>query len=152
MSIRKRNVTCSMKKVKYLTLLFNVLILFNFESSAFAVVTDRDIEALRAEIVQLDRKIKNIIPIGTILLHVSHTTIPEGYMICDGREVSRVDYEDLFSKIGLKFTPDVTLVAPRFRIPDLRERTGLRNTQRNQQRNVNAGEFFEEAPFIIRVK
>jgi len=43
----------------------------------------------------------NMEPIGTILTHVG--TVPEGYLICDGREISRDTYANLFSVIGIDF-------------------------------------------------
>lgn len=38
-------------------------------------------------------------PVGTIIA-VAYTGVPEGYMHCNGAEVSRTTYADLFSKIG----------------------------------------------------
>ena len=40
-------------------------------------------------------------PIGTIVIHVG--TLPEGYLICDGREISRTTYANLFLVIGVDF-------------------------------------------------
>lgn len=42
------------------------------------------------------------IPTGTILPY-SSKTIPSGYMICDGRALSRTDYAELFSVIGTTY-------------------------------------------------
>lgn len=42
---------------------------------------------------------QNSIPVGTIIA-VAYTGVPEGYMHCNGAEVSRTTYADLFSKIG----------------------------------------------------
>lgn len=41
-------------------------------------------------------------PIGTILPY-SSTTIPEGYLVCDGSAVSRTTYADLFDVIGTTY-------------------------------------------------
>lgn len=43
--------------------------------------------------------LQNSIPVGTIIA-VAYTGVPEGYMHCNGAEVSRTTYADLFSKIG----------------------------------------------------
>jgi len=43
----------------------------------------------------------NMEPIGTILTHMG--TMPEGYLICDGREMSRIIYANLFSVIGIDY-------------------------------------------------
>lgn len=42
------------------------------------------------------------IPIGTILPY-SNSTIPRGYMLCDGRAISRTTYKDLFDIIGTTY-------------------------------------------------
>lgn len=41
-------------------------------------------------------------PIGTILPY-SSTTIPEGYLVCDGSAVSRTTYADLYAVIGTTY-------------------------------------------------
>lgn len=45
------------------------------------------------------KKVSSSNPVGTIIA-VSYTGVPEGYMHCNGAEVSRTTYADLFSKIG----------------------------------------------------
>jgi microcystin-dependent protein len=42
------------------------------------------------------------LPIGTILPY-SSTTIPSGYMVCDGGAISREDYSELFDIIGTTY-------------------------------------------------
>jgi microcystin-dependent protein len=42
------------------------------------------------------------LPIGTILPY-SNTTVPSGFMLCDGRAVSREDYSELFNIIGTTY-------------------------------------------------
>lgn len=42
------------------------------------------------------------IPVGTVFWRAS-TVIPTGWLYCDGREVSRTDFPELFSVIGTKF-------------------------------------------------
>lgn len=60
------------------------------------------------------------VPIGTIVEFGSSTIIPEGWMICDGRAISRTTYSDLFAVIGTTFgTGDGTAT---FNLPDFRSR------------------------------
>lgn len=51
------------------------------------------------------KRLKDIIdtmPIGTILPY-SSITVPSGYMLCDGRAISRTIYKDLFDIIGTTY-------------------------------------------------
>lgn len=79
-------------------------------------------------IYQGDQKVANNItienasysvPIGTIISYAS-TTLPIGFLLCDGSEISKTDYADLYIVIGNKFgtATDTT----KFRLPDLRNR------------------------------
>lgn len=43
------------------------------------------------------------VPLGTILLLAHNSTIPAGYLLCDGAAVSRTMYPDLFSVIGTTY-------------------------------------------------
>lgn len=52
--------------------------------------------------VEFDTGAAANVPIGTILEYPS-TTIPEGYMICDGSAISRTTYEKLFELIGTSY-------------------------------------------------
>lgn len=45
---------------------------------------------------------QNSIPVGTIIA-VSYTGVPEGYMHCNGAEVRRTTYVNLFNKIGTTY-------------------------------------------------
>ena len=56
------------------------------------------------------------LPIGTILPY-SSINVPRGYMICDGRELSRTDYSDLFDVIGTNY--GVGNGSTTFNIPNL---------------------------------
>ena len=55
-------------------------------------------------------------PSGSIIAFAG-TTIPDGYLLCNGQEISRLDYEDLFEAIGTTYgsTSGTT-----FKVPDLR--------------------------------
>lgn len=59
------------------------------------------------------------VPIGTIISYTS-TIAPTGFLICNGSEVSRTEYADLYKVIGDKFgtTTDTT----KFKLPDLRDK------------------------------
>lgn len=59
------------------------------------------------------------VPVGTVL-PFSGTTIPGSFLLCDGREVSRFVYQNLFSIIGIAYgSPTSGSV---FKLPDLRGR------------------------------
>ena len=59
------------------------------------------------------------IPIGTIVPFTG-TTAPTNWLICDGSEISRITYEDLFTKIGTSFGEGNG--TDTFNLPDLRGR------------------------------
>lgn len=42
------------------------------------------------------------VPVGTVVAFMGQT-VPEGWLLCDGREVSRTDYPTLFSTIGITY-------------------------------------------------
>lgn len=79
-------------------------------------------------IYQGDQKVANNItientsysvPIGTIISYAS-TTLPVGFLLCDGSEISKTDYADLYAVVGNKFgtATDTT----KFKLPDLRDK------------------------------
>lgn len=83
---------------------------------------------LVAQIGQVDAT-----PIGAIILY-GGANAPSGYIICDGRAVSRTDYDKLFEKIGTTFgNGDGTTT---FNVPDLRDKFA-------QGANGNLGESIE---------
>jgi microcystin-dependent protein len=43
------------------------------------------------------------VPVGEVLSIPENTTIPAGYLLCDGSAVSRTTYADLFAVIGTTF-------------------------------------------------
>ena len=68
-------------------------------------------------------------PVGTIL-PVASTNVPDGWMLCDGREISIEAHQDLYDLIGTTygagdsaFWAQVFYPATTFNIPDLRGRT-----------------------------
>ena len=58
------------------------------------------------------------LPVGSILPYGSLTP-PTGYLVCDGQEVSRTDYANLFSVIGTSFGEGDGSTT--FNLPDFRE-------------------------------
>lgn len=58
------------------------------------------------------------VPVGTILSYAS-TTPPVGFLVCDGSEVSKTLYADLYGVIG--DTYGTTADTSKFKLPDLRE-------------------------------
>ena len=65
------------------------------------------------------------VPIGAILPYAGGTT-PDGYLLCDGSEIERSKYGDLFDIIGVTFNGSAALVGVNtFRLPDLRGRFAL---------------------------
>ena len=68
-------------------------------------------------------------PLGTIL-PIATESVPEGWMLCDGREISIEEYQELYDLIGTTygagdsaFWAQVFFPATTFNIPDLRGRT-----------------------------
>ncbi len=65
------------------------------------------------------------VPIGAILPYAG-SEAPYGYLLCDGSEVERTKYSDLFDVIGSTYNGAVPLVGVNtFRLPDLRGRFAL---------------------------
>jgi microcystin-dependent protein len=65
------------------------------------------------------------VPIGAILPYAGGTT-PDGYLLCDGSEIERSKYGDLFDIIGVIYNGATALAGVNtFRLPDLRGRFAL---------------------------
>lgn len=65
------------------------------------------------------------VPIGTLLPYAG-STVPYGYLLCDGSEVEKAKYPSLYDVIGTIYNGSTALVgANTFRIPDLRSRFAL---------------------------
>lgn len=63
---------------------------------------------------------KGSLPLGTVLIYPSET-IPDGWLLCDGQEVSRVDYEDLFAILGTTYGAGNGSTT--FNLPNFKQRT-----------------------------
>ena len=65
------------------------------------------------------------VPIGAILPYAG-AVAPDGYLFCDGAEIERAKFSDLFDIIGNQYNGAAALVGVNtFRVPDLRGRFGL---------------------------
>lgn len=73
-----------------------------------------------------DRFVSDLgIPIGTILPYAGNTA-PDGFLFCDGSELQKVQYPELFDIIGVTYNGAIPLVGfNTFRLPDLRGRFAL---------------------------
>lgn len=71
------------------------------------------------------------VPIGTIITFAGASP-PNGYLLCDGAEVLRSDYPELYSVIGNSYVNGVLAGSGSFKLPDLRGRFALgRDTMNN---------------------
>jgi microcystin-dependent protein len=65
------------------------------------------------------------VPIGAILPYAGPTA-PDGYLFCDGSEIERTKFGDLFDIIGVFYNGTAPLIGVNtFRLPDLRGRFAL---------------------------
>lgn len=95
--------------------------------------TDYRLPTLKAEIEALEKKVAEIspCPVGTVQIFAG-TTIPDGWLLCDGRMCFVADYGALYKAIGNTYDSaqgmNGSFIAPnehpniQFRIPDLRGR------------------------------
>lgn len=86
-------------------------------------------------------------PVGTIQAY-GGSTFPDGWLLCDGTELNRTDYPDLFAVIGTSFgTPSADT---KFCLPDMREATfkgvGLTSKSNNHydEDGLALGEFIDD--------
>lgn len=59
------------------------------------------------------------VPIGTIISYTTNTP-PSGFLICDGSEVNKTEYADLYKILGDTFGTSTD--ATKFKLPDLRDK------------------------------
>ena len=65
-------------------------------------LTPEQQEQARANIGAMSAATSPSVPAGT-LLPFAGTTVPDGYLLCNGANVSRADYANLFAAIGTKW-------------------------------------------------
>lgn len=77
-------------------------------------------------------------PVGSILAWAT-TTLPEGWLVCDGSAVSRTSYAKLFAKIGIKYGAGNG--TDTFNLPNLTDKfiEGTTNADANVGTSVSAG-------------
>ena len=61
---------------------------------------------------------KTVVPIGTVVFYLG-TTIPDGYLLCNGASLLRTEYQDLFDVIGTKCG---SVDSAHFTLPDTHHR------------------------------
>ena len=61
---------------------------------------------------------KAIVPIGTVVFYLG-TTIPDGYLLCNGASLSRTEYPELFAVLGTKCG---SVDSAHFTLPDTHHR------------------------------
>jgi len=94
----------------------------NFSSSEDEILVYRPSQGLLKQ--QRDVFISDLgVPIGTILPFAG-INVPRGYLLCDGSEIEKVKYPDLFDVIGNTYGV-ATLGFDSFKLPDLRGRFAL---------------------------
>ena len=90
----------------------------------------RTLEDLRAENEKLRGEMEKLgpAPLGVIEMWAG-ANVPEGYVLCDGRQLRQTDYPELYKALGVTFSTAVsangtsyTTDAGFFRVPDLRGR------------------------------
>ena len=76
------------------------------------------------------------VPIGSILPYAG-ITAPDGYLFCDGSEIERAKFSDLFDVIGVTYNGAAVLVGVNtFKLPDLRGRFALGRDNMNNAGSV----------------
>lgn len=87
-----------------------------------------------------------LVPAGTIIMSAALQT-PAGYLLCDGRELSKVEYADLYAVIGNAYT-DISS-ATTFKIPNMVGRVAVGKTDNSDPSYNNIGATGGEAAHIL---
>uniref|UniRef100_UPI00272CF891 phage tail protein n=1 Tax=uncultured Parasutterella sp. TaxID=1263098 RepID=UPI00272CF891 len=61
---------------------------------------------------------KTVVPIGSVIFYLG-TTIPDGYLLCNGASLSRTEYQELFEVLGTKCG---AVDSAHFNLPDTHHR------------------------------
>ena len=79
-------------------------------------------------------------PAGVILPFGGDVTPSDDWILCDGRELDKTDYQALFQVIGYKFKPESQVATNNFAVPDMRGRMpmGADNMGGSSANNVTA--------------
>ena len=81
------------------------------------------------------------VPVGTIVPYAGET-LRDSYVVCDGRELDRIVYRDLFKVIGTLYGAGDGSTT--FNVPDLRHRVPIGKDTGNTKFNVLGKEYGEE--------
>ena len=116
------------------------LLVLNLETNSL-------VKIVNGSIITVVDSVSAGIPTGSITPFAGSTP-PNGYLLCDGRAVSRSDYSDLFNVIGTNY--GVGDGSTTFNLPDLREATtkgkGLtsKSTIHYSSTGPTLGEFIDD--------
>ena len=125
-----------MKRLLFLTFLLSVVIAQSFDINGNLKVTGAIEFSDSSQITSADK----IIPSGMIMPFAG-TVIPFGWLLCDGTEISRTDYADLFNAIGETYgygDGTNTFVLPDFRGRFLLGLDNMGGSSANTTNNENA--------------
>ena len=70
---------------------------------------------------ELNLNSKPLVPVG-VMLPYAGAIAPSGWLLCEGQELSRTEYSDLFNIIGITYGSSNALV---FNLPDFRSRMAV---------------------------
>ena len=105
-----------------------------------ATVTELSNQELTQKVTVLENELNNlkkgINPVGTIISY-STSTVPNGYLECNGQAVSRTEYKALFEKIGTTYGAGDGSTT--FNVPDLRGEF-IRGAGTNSHTNQGSGD------------
>jgi len=76
---------------------------------------------------QVLKKLLKTIPVNPpgVILPYGGEEAPDGWLLCNGQEVSREDFQELFSAIRFRFGPESQVTPGFFKVPDMRGRLPL---------------------------
>jgi microcystin-dependent protein len=117
-----------MRRIVRITVLS--LLVSSFCHSVFASNKFEDVEGIRnysgsSSNSSSQRNIENFIPTGSVISFAG-TKAPQGWLLCDGRIVSRTKFRNLYDVIERNYTPlnhNPPLDEDLFCVPDMRGRT-----------------------------
>jgi microcystin-dependent protein len=92
---------------------------FTAGTPAKAAEVNANFAAIVDQLAAIEARLQALVPTGTILPFTG-TTIPAGFLPCDGAAVSRLDYAALFAVIQVSFGEGDKVAT--FNLPDLRGR------------------------------
>lgn len=97
-----------------------------------------DIENILIELISQNTKLYNLAndlyknqnqtPVGTILIYAGNI-VPNGFLLCDGRELKKADYPELFSVISVTYGESKDKLS--FKLPNLLNKSVLGATYSN---------------------